>query len=85
MVGKGKGLRGDMAPMIELPEISKILNAIEAGLSDDNRALLGSNLTQPAFVLGVASTLSQFYSDPESQQVLGKYMLKTLSQTMFRS
>ncbi len=74
-----------MAPMIELPEISKILNAIEAGLSDDNRALLGSNLTQPAFVLGVASTLSQFYSDPESQQVLGKYMLKTLSQTMFRS
>lgn len=67
------------------PEVSKVLDAVEAGLSDDNLALLGSNLTRRAFVLGVASTLSQFYSDPESQQVLGRYMLKTLTQTMLKS
>jgi hypothetical protein len=74
-----------MRRMIDLPDVSKVLDAVETGLSDENRALLGSNLTKRAFVLGVAATLNQFYSDPDSQQVLGKYMLKTLSKTLFKS
>lgn len=83
--GNAISRQNDMTPLTELPEVSKVLDAVEAGLSDENRALLDSNLTRRAFVLGVAGTLMQFYSDPESRQVLGKYMLETLVQTMFRA
>jgi hypothetical protein len=73
-----------MAAIVELPDVSKVLDAIEAGLTEENRALIASSLTQRAFTLGVATALNKIYSDPESEQVIGKYMLKTLAATMWK-
>ncbi len=73
-----------MAAIVELPDVSKVLDAIEIGLTEENRALIASSLTQRAFALGVAAALNQLYSDSESEQVIGKYMLKTLAATMWK-
>jgi len=73
-----------MTSTIELPDVATVLDAIESALSDENRRLIASNLTRRAFTLGVAVTLSQFYPDPNSRDVVGKYMLRALSETMWK-
>lgn len=73
-----------MTSTIELPDVAKLLATIESNLSDENRALIKSNLTRRAFTLGVSVTLMQFYKDPESEQVIGKYMIETLASTLWK-
>lgn len=73
-----------MDSAIQLPDVAGILQAIELELSEENRALISGDLTHRAFTLGVAVTLMQFYSDTDSQQVIGKYMLKSVVATMLK-
>lgn len=65
-----------------LPPVSTVLDGIESGLGEEERALLRANLTQRAFGFGVFLALSQLYSESESESLRG-YFRKIVTRTMF--
>jgi hypothetical protein len=65
-----------------LPPVSTVLDAIESGLSEEDRTVLRDNLTQRAFGFGVYLALSRLYSESECES-LRDYRLKILRRTVW--
>jgi hypothetical protein len=65
--------------------VATVLDAIHSGSLYSNHELLTDDLRRRAFALGVVSVLDQFYTDPESEKEIRKYLTNILLSTIFVS